>query len=113
MKIQSRTAVVLSVLGFAAASAFAQAPSQPKQPGMVTTPQMESAPPAPPPSGATGGSASGMKNTFEALDRDRDGSISKAEASTAPALMNAFVTLDKNRDGKLDRAEFSGANLSK
>jgi len=52
----SRTAIALSVLGFAAASAFAQAPSTPKQPGMVNTPQEQTAPPAPPSPGATGGS---------------------------------------------------------
>jgi len=112
MNIQSKSAIVLSVLGFAAASAFAQAPSMPKQPGTVSTPQGQSTP-APSSTGATGGSPSGMKNSFETLDKDHDGSISRAEAMTAPELVKSFATLDKNHDGKLDRAEFSGASTTK
>jgi hypothetical protein len=113
MNIQCRTAIALSVLGFAAASAFAQGPSMPRQPGAVTAPQGQAAPPASPSSGATGGSASGTKNTFETLDKDHDGSISRGEAAASPELVKSFATLDRNRDGKLDRTEFSGANLTK
>jgi len=114
MKILSKSAIVLSALGFATASAFAQAPTTPKQPGMnSTSPQGQTMSPGPAPSGATGGSASSMKPTFESLDKDHDGSISRSEAAGSADLVKSFATLDKNRDGKLDRTEFSGASLTK
>jgi Ca2+-binding EF-hand superfamily protein len=43
---------------------------------------------------------------FHALDKDKDGSISKAEAAANPALAGKFAEADKNHDGKLSRAEY-------
>jgi hypothetical protein len=43
---------------------------------------------------------------FTAVDADRDGYISRAEASRF-SLGGQFATLDKNNDGRLDRSEFS------
>ncbi len=45
--------------------------------------------------------------TFNQLDADKDGAISKAEAASAPALNDLWDTYDSNEDGKLDEAEFS------
>ena len=43
---------------------------------------------------------------FKALDKDGDGTISKAEAAANPALAKKFAEADKNHDGKLSRAEY-------
>lgn len=43
---------------------------------------------------------------FGAVDGDRDGLVSRAEASRA-GLGGQFTTLDKNNDGRLDPAEFA------
>lgn len=59
-------------------------------------------------SAASGASASGAEKMFQALDKDRDGSITKAEAKGTPHDKD-FATLDKNSDGKLSRAEHAAA----
>lgn len=45
--------------------------------------------------------------TLGALDADRDGSVSRAEASQNPGLAGQFATLDANGNGALEPAEFS------
>lgn len=45
--------------------------------------------------------------TFESLDKNGDGKISVAEASSHDALFVAFKDLDKDRDGNLTREEFA------
>jgi hypothetical protein len=47
------------------------------------------------------------KVTFESLDKNGDGKISVAEASSHDALFVAFKDLDKDRDGNLTREEFA------
>jgi hypothetical protein len=42
---------------------------------------------------------------FAALDRNGDGSISRAEAGGDKYMALAFASLDGDRDGKLDRDE--------
>jgi hypothetical protein len=44
---------------------------------------------------------------LNALDADRDGSISRAEAAANPGLATQFVTLDSNTNGALEPAEFA------
>jgi Ca2+-binding EF-hand superfamily protein len=44
---------------------------------------------------------------FAALDRDRDGAISRAEAAANPYLVDNWRRLDSDGDDRLDRAEFS------
>src|SRR3954467_4221178 len=46
---------------------------------------------------------------FNALDKDNDGYLSRAEAMGNPTLMKNFKQADKNNDGKLSRAEYLAA----
>ena len=73
-----------------------------------------SPPPSTPPSGspstspstgAAGGSAGG--DVFTKLDSDKDGMVSKKEASKNKDLASKWDTLDTNKDGKLDQGEFA------
>jgi hypothetical protein len=43
---------------------------------------------------------------FNALDKDHDGAISRAEAKGNPYLAKHFKEADKNGDGKLSRTEY-------
>jgi Ca2+-binding EF-hand superfamily protein len=43
---------------------------------------------------------------FKALDKDRDGYISRSEAKRNPTLFQNFKQADKNHDGKLSRSEY-------
>ena len=43
---------------------------------------------------------------FHALDKNKDGYISRAEAKGNPTLSKNFKQADKNGDGKLSRAEY-------
>jgi len=112
MKPQSKSLIAFTALGFAAGSALAQmSPTQP-QPAPQPAPAPSVQPSAPTASGAPG-SGGGAKYTFETLDKDNDGAITKSEASLVPTLTRAFNTLDKNRDGKIDRKEFDGVSIAK
>ncbi|MGH7338089.1 MAG: hypothetical protein ACREI7_10945 [Myxococcota bacterium] len=44
---------------------------------------------------------------FNDLDKDHDGFLTRAEASSVKGL--DFAKADTNRDGRLDRAEYSAA----
>jgi hypothetical protein len=44
---------------------------------------------------------------FAALDHDKDGSISRSEATSQRALSDRFTLLDENRNGALEPAEFA------
>ena len=46
---------------------------------------------------------------FNALDKDNDGFVSRAEAMGNPNLSKGFKQADKNNDGKLSRAEYLAA----
>jgi opacity protein-like surface antigen len=43
---------------------------------------------------------------FNALDKNRDGYITRVEAAGNPELAKQFKAADKNNDGKLNRAEY-------
>jgi hypothetical protein len=51
--------------------------------------------------------APGAAAAFSQIDTDRDGVISKQEASSFSALEVMFDDADANRDGALDADEFS------
>ena len=46
---------------------------------------------------------------FQKLDTNRDGALSKIEASSDSMLQSKFDTADKNADGKLDAVEYRSA----
>lgn len=50
--------------------------------------------------------------SFEELDANGDGAVSKDEAAVDPALAQAFDTLDKDADGKLSPAEYAAYNVA-
>ena len=52
-------------------------------------------------------SAAFAAGAFNELDKDRDGLLTKAEASSVKGL--DFAKADTNRDGRLDRAEYEAA----
>lgn len=66
--------------------------------------QISPSQPNPSPSAAPAG-ASG--ETFTKLDSDKDGMVSKKEASKNKDLASKWDTLDTNKDGKLDQGEFA------
>lgn len=49
----------------------------------------------------------GVGTAFQAMDSNRDGSISLDEAGMQPALTGQFLTLDRNANGVLEPAEFA------
>jgi hypothetical protein len=59
-------------------------------------------------SGATGSNDGGAEAMFKSMDKDKDGSISKAEAKGTPHDKD-FSKLDKDNDGKLSRPEHAAA----
>jgi len=61
--------------------------------------------------GASGSSAtqnSGAEKMFQALDKDKDGFLSREEVQGTPHAKD-FDTLDKDHDGKLTRDEHAAA----
>lgn len=48
-----------------------------------------------------------MEEEFRALDLNRDGYVSAAEAAGFRDIVTRFDRADRNRDGKLSRAEFA------
>lgn len=48
-----------------------------------------------------------MEEEFRALDLNRDGYVSSAEAAGFRDIVTRFDRADRNRDGKLSRAEFA------
>lgn len=59
-------------------------------------------------SAAAGSSNSGAEKMFQALDKNKDGWVSREEAKGTPHDKD-FATLDKNNDGKLSRQEHAAA----
>jgi len=52
-------------------------------------------------------------NLWEILDSDKDGFISKTEATFSQSITDKWESLDSNKDEKLDTAEFSQAFTQK
>jgi hypothetical protein len=64
---------------------------------------------SPPPAGQP---PQGQGATFESLDKDADGRISKAEAEANAGVKAQFSSYDINGDGYIERAEVGQANGS-
>ena len=55
------------------------------------------------------GEANTQRADFAALDRNRDGYISKVEALANPEVQKRFKEFDQDRDGQLSEAEYAAA----
>lgn len=60
----------------------------------------------------TDSGTSGETLTFDQVDTNRDGVISRQEASSFSALETMFETTDLNKDGMLDSQEYSSTHSS-
>ncbi len=89
-----------AALALAAPLAFAQDAQQPpQQQGQAEDASTQQAPPQ-----AQAGQAKAA--TWEDLDSDRNGTISKQEAAAAPRLAEIFDEADVNNDGELTTEEY-------
>jgi len=50
-----------------------------------------------------------MASAFDALDANKDGNISRAEAQPSPIVSQSFATADANGDGVIAREEFNSS----
>jgi Ca2+-binding EF-hand superfamily protein len=75
------------------AAAFAQSPSQQQTPDPAQQPQQQGA-------------------TFESLDTNNDGRISRAEAEANANVKAQFSSYDMNGDGYIERTEVNSTNNS-
>jgi hypothetical protein len=113
--------LIFTLAGALSAAAIAQSPTPatpPTNPSTGTgatpggTPPAMTAPGAggatttPPPAGGNSSPGNRVTLDFAAVDSDRNGFLSRAEASLA-GLGGQFTILDKNNDGRLDPAEFA------
>jgi hypothetical protein len=69
----------------------------------LATAQTSPSTPSTPSTSTSGGSG----EAFTRLDSDKDGMVSKKEASKNKELTSKWDTLDTNKDGKLDQGEFA------
>ena len=65
-----------------------------------------------PPSTSPSTAPSGSGDVFTKLDADKDGMVSKKEASKNKDITAKWDTLDTNKDGKLDQGEFAAFETS-
>jgi Ca2+-binding EF-hand superfamily protein len=100
------TGAVATLLPFAVALAQETTPPQPNpaSPPTQTAPD-QGAPDQHSPS-------SGQGASFESLDADGDGRISKAEAASNATVQDQFSRYDVNGDGFIERTEVQQANGS-
>jgi len=98
------TGAVAALLPFAAA--VAQSPPTP-DPSAQSSAQSSAADPS-----AQQTQPAQKGATFESLDTDGDGRISKAEAAANQSVLDQFSLYDKNGDGYIERAEVTSANQS-
>lgn len=98
-------AAVLLPLSIAMAQQSTPPQPDPSQPPTQTTPDQGSPDQSAP--------SQGQGATFESLDTDSDGRISKTEAEANATVKAQFSSYDVNGDGFIERAEVSQANESR
>jgi hypothetical protein len=101
-------ATLSAPLAFAQSQTDAAATSAATQPASPTD---ASAPPAATPPTTSNDAAAATpssvsKKSWADVDADKDGNLSKAEASAVPSLGQAFDKADSNADGSLTGAEY-------
>jgi len=74
------------------AAAFAQSTTTPEQPAQPSQPAQQ------------------QGTSFESLDTNSDGKISKAEAAASSSVSAQFSKYDQNGDGFIERSEVNSAN---
>ena len=100
MKASSLLITATATLLLPVAGAFAQSASPPEQSTQSTQPTQ----PAPSSQPAQQGAS------FESLDTNGDGKISRAEASANSNVSAQFDKYDQNGDGYIERSEVNSAN---
>ena len=93
--------LVVAALGALAPLAAAIAQTPDPAPDSTAVPQSQADTPS---------TSAKQGTSFEALDTNGDGRISKEEASVDENVTQQFARYDKNGDGYIDRAEVSQAN---
>ena len=98
----------------AACAGVALAQISPPQPSSSPSPNTSASPSESPATGSSSSSGSSASaDQFNKLDGDKDGMISKKEATKDKGLTAKWATLDSNKDGKLDPGEFAAYEAPK
>ncbi|WP_287803852.1 EF-hand domain-containing protein [Diaphorobacter sp.] len=111
----ARSVMLFAALTVGGAAAQAQTPSAPSaQPQYQTGPgNTQPRPNFGPGNAAASSSGNGSSaSAFERADANRDGQLSSAEAGQLPAIANRFQALDKDKNGSLSRTEFEAGSRS-
>lgn len=83
-----------------------QAPPTEQSADAAATTAGDAAAQASEPAAATATAAAPQKKSWSDVDSDKDGNLSKTEASSVPALGQVFDKADSNADGSLTAAEY-------
>ncbi len=92
----TRSVMLFAALTVGGSLAQAQTPQQPSAPKFQVGPSARQPTLGP----------SGTDSAFDRADANQDGALSSAEAEQFPAIASRFHALDKDRNGALSRAEF-------
>ena len=110
----ARSVMLFAALTVGGAAAQAQTPSAPSaQPQYQTGPGPATTQPKATFGGSSTTTPSvSSASAFERADANRDGQLSSAEAGQLPAIANRFQALDKDKNGSLSRTEFEAGSRS-